>query len=657
MTISLFFIAIVAQASFSAAPTPPPATGGSSGTSVRITSPLGRSGVPGTIRIVAQISPALGAELGPVKFLIDGKLLETDSDGAPYAVEWVDENPFERREISVAVEDALGREATDRVVLEPFEILEETQVRSVLVEAAVQDPRGRFVKSLAPGAFRLLEDGVPQTIDLAQHETVGGVFALLIDSSASMSRRLPFVQRAAARLGEYMTAEDRTIVAPFSKRLLATTGPTDDRKTVDEAISSIRASGGTAILDSLIDLSRTLPESNGRRAIILITDGYDENSQANVDEVIAALKASRVTVYSVAIGGVAGISLKGEKVLRRIAQETGGRVFLPANDEQLEQVHTALVDDVQNRYVLTYTPANQKHDGRWREIMVQLTDPGRYRVSARPGYFAPKPAPVRPTLEFTVTDPQGRYLDVSADDLEVLEDGVPQRVDTFHEATQPVSIILALDASGSMRKREGDVIASARAFAEALRPQDELGIMLFADEAKLVHDLATNREGTQRAINEYKTHGGTALYDALSEALTRLQRVEGRRVVVLMTDGRDENNPGNGPGSKSTLPEVLTRLTGSGVTVFTLGLGARVDVTPLQQFADISGGRILLPEDVSQLAGEFARVVEDLRRRYLIAYTSSNGERDGAWRNVTIRVKSADGAQVRSHGGYSAPER
>jgi VWFA-related protein len=589
--------------------------------------------------------------------MIDGQLFQTDTDGAPYAVEWVDENPFERREITVAVQDALGRESADRVVLEPFEILEETQVRSVLVEAAVQDSQGRFVKSIRPDGFHLLEDGVPQAIDLARHEAVGGTFALLIDSSASMSRRLPFVQRTAATLGEYMTPEDRTIVAPFSKSVLAMTGPTDDRRTVEEAIGAIQARGGTAILDSLVGLSRGLPESTGRRAIILITDGYDENSKTSIDDAIAVLKESRVTVYCVAIGGVAGISLKGEKVLRRIAKETGGRVFMPANDEQLEHVHTALADDVQNRYLLTYTPANQTQDGKWREIKVQLAEPRTYRVAARPGYFAPKPAPVRPTVEFTVTDPHGRYLDVAADDLDVTEDGVAQRVDTFQESTQPVSIILALDASGSMRKKETDVIASARAFADALRPQDELGVMLFADDAKLVHDLATSRNGTQEAIDGYTTNGGTALYDALSQALTRLQTVAGRRVVVLMTDGRDENNPGNGPGSLSSLADVLKQLKGSGVTVFTLGLGSKVDTAPLQQFAEISGGRMLLPQDVSELGNEFDRVVEDLRRRYLIAYTSTNGERDGEWRKVEIRMKSAPDAHVRSKGGYSAPER
>ncbi len=631
-------------------------TGNGTLPSVRITSPLGRSGVPGSIRIVAQIHAETGAPLGPVKFFIDGQLFRTDEDGAPYVVEWTDENPFERREIAVAVTDALGREVRDSVVLEPFEITEETDVTSVMVEASVQDKNGRFVKALPQSAFSLLEDGVPQALDLARHEAVGATLALLIDSSSSMSRRLDFVQRTAATLAQYMTPLDRMVIAPFSKSLLPTTGPTDDQKTVAEAIGAIRSQGGTAILDSLAQIAKSFPESTGRRAVILITDGYDENSSTQFDDALACLKEAKLTVYVVAIGGVAGISLKGEKILRRIATETGGRMFMPTTEGQLELVHNALADDVQNRYLITYTPANQAHDGKWREISV-VTGVAEYRVKARPGYFAPKPAPIRPSIEFTATDLGGQYLEVAADDLELSENGVAQKVETFHEASQPVSIVLALDASGSMRHREADVIAAARAFTAALRPQDQLAVMLFADSVVLTHDLSTNRDATREAIDDYKTAGGTALYDALGEALARLKRTEGRRVVVVMTDGRDEDNPGTGPGSVRKLSDVLDALKDTGAAVFPIGLGTKVDTPMLEKLADMSGGRALMPQDVSTLGDEFQRVVEDLRRRYVVGYTSTNGERDGKWRDVEIKVKAERQITVRSLGGYTAPER
>jgi Ca-activated chloride channel homolog len=660
MLISAGFLVFLSQAGLGlaspASPIVPSASAAKTELAVRITSPLGRTGTADSVRIVAQIQCGQGTDVGPVRFYIDGKLLTTDTDGAPYVAEWVDENPFERREIAVAVSDAVGHEVRDSVVLEPFDIVEESDVTSVLVDAAVQDKTGRFLKNLPPSAFSVLEDGVPQVLDLARQEAVGATYALLVDSSGSMSRRLDFVQRTAGLLYDYMTPLDRTIVAPFARRVLSVTGPTDDRQTVADAIRAIHSNGGTAILDSLLQLAHGFPESEGRRVVILITDGYDENSVSGIDDVIAAIKASRLTVYAVGIGGVAGVSLKGEKVLRRLAAETGGRVFLPSTESQLEVVHTALVEEVHNRYLLTYTPKNQTKDGKWRRIAVEVPEP-TYHVSARPGYFAPKPAPVRPTIEFTATDPQGAYLSISADDLEVVEDDVAQKVETFHEATQPVSIVLVLDASGSMRKREVDVIASARAFVAALRPEDKVGVMLFADDVTLVQDLTADRAASNDAIDSYKTGGGTALYDAVSTALSRLEHTEGRRVIVAMTDGRDENNPGTAPGSTHTLNDVKRQLKENGTTMFAIGLGTKVDVAPLQELADLSGGRALLPQDVSELGNEFQRVVEDLRRRYVVGYTSTNGERNGQWRNVSISLKSAPQVTVRSVGGYSAPER
>ena len=127
----LLLLTSLLQAPLDAArPSPPAAVATiatASGISVRITSPLGRSGMHGRIRIVAQIRSDDTAPVNQVRFLIDQHLFKTDTDGPPYVVEWEDENPFERREIAVEVTDALGRGATDHVVLEPFDIVEEAR--------------------------------------------------------------------------------------------------------------------------------------------------------------------------------------------------------------------------------------------------------------------------------------------------------------------------------------------------------------------------------------------------------------------------------------------------------------------------------------------------------------------------------------------------
>ena len=152
--------------------------------------------------------------------------------------------------------------------------------------------------------------------------------------------------------------------------------------------------------------------------------------------------------------------------------------------------------------------------------------------------------------------------------------------------------------------------------------------------------MTTRRDWSLEAIDKYAPKGGTALYDAVYDALTRLRGIEGRRVVVVMTDGRDENNPGTGPGSVHTFEQVLERLKSVDATVFPVGLGAQIDRPVLEQLARASGGEAYFPQDVSTLGRDFNRILETLRRRYVVSYTCTNSTRDGAWRKVDIRSRS-----------------
>ena len=216
-------------------------------------------------------------------------------------------------------------------------------------------------------------------------------------------------------------------------------------------------------------------------------------------------------------------------------------------------------------------------------------------MRARPGYFAPRPPPVRPSIEFTLKDLTRELVDVTIDDLEVVEDGVAQKVEAFQEAVTPVSIVFALDASGSMKKATEDVKAAAKTFVQNVRPEDALALILFANKSEFAHDLTTRRDWSVEAIDKYVASGGTALYDAAFDALTRLRGIEGRRVVVLMTDGRDENNPGTAPGSVHTYPQVLERLKTVDATIYAVGLGAKIDRDEARGAGDDFRRRVLLP--------------------------------------------------------------
>ena len=621
---------------------------------VRITSPLGRTGLDGPIRIVAQVQRPSDTKLGPVKFFVDQKLLGSTEVGPPFAIEWTDENPYEAREIVAEVCTEGGQCGRDIVTLPPLEILEVSQVASVLVEASVRDHKGRNVGGLTIDDFRLAENDTPQTLDLVRSDAIETTYTLLLDTSQSMARRLDFVQSAAARMLKYLRPDDKVIVAPFTKTLGTITGPTGDRDTVIQAIAATRPGGGTAVLDSITKLPELLTGATGRQAVILMTDGYDEHSVASYEDAMRAAKAAQATLFVVGIGGTAGISLKGELALKTLAEQCGGRAFFPSRDEELPRIHDLIASDIQERYLLAYTPNNQEIDGSWRAITLTTGD-ATHKVRARPGYFAPKPPPLRATIEFVIANDADEGADeVTAEDLQLFEDGVEQTVDTFHAAVAPLSIVLALDASGSMKNAVDSVKAAAKSFVEALRPVDELSLVLFADGVVTAHDLTTNREWTVKGIDEYQASGGTALNDAVVAAVARLGRVDRRRAVVLLTDGRDENNPGTAPGSRHTLREALDEIKNVDAAIYPIGLGLKVDRASLMQFAAASGGEAFFPESVDALPAEYRRVIERLRRRYIASYISSNHVRDGEWRKVDI-VSRVPSVTITSRGGFFAP--
>ena len=621
--------------------------------SIEITSPLGRTGLPGKVRIVARVATARSDVIPQVRFYVDDVLIGTDNDGAPYAVEWDDKNPYERAKLRAELDDPTVGVVRHSVELPSFDVVEETSVMSVAVEASVQDAKGQFIRKLPQAEFSVFEDGHQQTLDTVTSEATPATFAVLVDSSQSMSRSIGFVQNAAGKLTKYLRDIDTVVLAPFRNGITTITGPTRDSATIIDAVKAIKPAGGTAILDALEDVSERFGDGAGRRVVVLISDGYDERSQGDADQVLDKLKASRVTVYVISIGGVAGVSLRGERLLRRIASETGGRAFFPWNEQQLSEAHATITDDVQHQYRLTYTPTNQVQDGSWRVITVATAHP-EYRVRARPGYRAPLPAPVRASMEFIAIDGGKQPVDLTAADLEVLEDGVPQKLETFSESIAPVSIMLALDGSGSMTRAAETARSAALAFVKSLRAEDPLGVMTFADKVALAHDLSTKRELSEEAVQAYETNGGTALYDALGEAVGRLKTVNGRRVVVLVTDGRDENAASNGPGSTRSWEQALADVSAVEATVYAIGIGQRVDRARLEQVAALTGGEAYFTTDVSELEANYHRIVEELRRRYQIGYTSTNSKRDGGWRKVEIRSK---GVTVRSRGGFFAPSR
>lgn len=619
---------------------------------IHITSPLGRTGLPGTIRVVARLDPYEGPAPTHVDFYAGDTLLASDTQGPPYDALWVDDNPFEQRQLKVQAFFPSGT-VSDTVVLKPLEVTEASEVSSVAVDASVLDHDGRFVSGLVAGDFALTENKIPQDLDSVAQQREPALFAVLVDSSQSMALRADAVRATASKLVEAIAPDDQVVIAPFSRHVLSVTGPTTDRQTVVDAIAAIRNSGGTAINDALREAASSLRTDVHRRSIVLLTDGYDENSESDINAAIAALHDHDITLYVLGLGGIAGISLQGEAALSKIANATGGRAWFPRDEPQIAKAYATIAADVEHRYVLTYTPRNQRRDGTWRAINVSVDRPGLI-VRARNGYSAPLPPPVRASVEFTAVGEGDTPVSVTRDDLKVFEDGEEQHPDTFAEAVLPVTIMMAIDASGSMKKSAAQVQNAAREFVTAMRPEDQLGLITFADKSNYVHSPTDHRDWSLKAIDAYTPAGGTALYDALYDSLAQLEDVKGRRVVVVVTDGVDENANSNGPGSLRTWEDVLHKLELVDATVYAVGLGSRVDRRRLSELAEKSGGAAYFPSDVSTLTVSYDKILDELRRRYVIGYQSTNLARDGHWRHVDIRPRQ-DGVAIRSRGGYYAP--
>ena len=171
---------------------------------IRITSPLGRTGTPGAVRIVARVENAGDAAIQGVKFFVNGTAVGQDADGPVYAVDWVDDNPFAPTVITVEVSDAKGRTATGRVDLAAFDFVEQAEVISVLVEATVHDKTGRPIAGLGKAGFVLEEDGARQELEVVRPEVMPATYVMLVDSSQSIAHGVGFLRDAVTRFMRYL---------------------------------------------------------------------------------------------------------------------------------------------------------------------------------------------------------------------------------------------------------------------------------------------------------------------------------------------------------------------------------------------------------------------------------------------------------------------
>jgi Ca-activated chloride channel homolog len=261
---------------------------------------------------------------------------------------------------------------------------------------------------------------------------------------------------------------------------------------------------------------------------------------------------------------------------------------------------------------------------------------------------------VEVTQVTAVVHDRGRFikgLPLSA--FRLLEDDVPQKITHFSSEGSPLDLVVAIDVSESMTQAMPQLKNSVKKFLSALSPKDQVSLTAFNDSMFTLTRRDTTPEQRLRAVDRLAPWGGTALYDVIVRGLQQLSKQAGRRVLVVFSDGDDKS-------SHSTLEAVEQAVRASDATLFMVALGRGVRNATLknsiEQLVDMSGGRALFVERSDQLDGPFAEILDELSNQYLIGYESSNGARNGAWREIKLELPD-HGYNVRARQGYNAPKK
>jgi len=263
-------------------------------------------------------------------------------------------------------------------------------------------------------------------------------------------------------------------------------------------------------------------------------------------------------------------------------------------------------------------------------------------------------------LFVTVTRDGERTLNLDQGDFQIFDNGAPQEIVTFGRDELPLTAVLLLDTSESMREKELEAVRQgAKAFLDGMKPADEAMVALFSDRLLRLTPFTSDKATLASTLSGVKSAGGTAVNDFLYLSLKALEMRQGQRVVVLFSDGSDVH---------SVLPasDVLWKARAGQALIYWIQLGGKHksftsawrdytandrEYDELEQAVRESGGRILPIERVGELELAFRNILQELRQQYALGYYPNNSKGDGKWHKIDVRVKGA--GRVRTREGYA----
>jgi VWFA-related protein len=243
---------------------------------------------------------------------------------------------------------------------------------------------------------------------------------------------------------------------------------------------------------------------------------------------------------------------------------------------------------------------------------------------------------------------------LSGEVIKVYEDGVEQRLWSEQEERVPASLVLILDSSGSMKQTMQDVLIAAKNLVTGLETQDQAEIIDFDSKVKVAQTFTHNKQSLSNVLDAIVADGGTALYDATAQGITDSKKRTGLKAIVLLTDGKDENAKGDGPGSTLILEQLKTLLVSSNIPVFTIGLGAGIDKPVLEAIASTSGGKAYYAKDANAVDKIYSEIITYLHSLHRFFYITHNGVHDNTQRKVLVKANNQLGIP-KTEMSYTAP--
>jgi Ca-activated chloride channel homolog len=262
----------------------------------------------------------------------------------------------------------------------------------------VTDKHGHYIPNLQQGDFALLDDQKAPAKVNSFHQQINLPLrvGIVIDASTSIRSRFQFEQQSATEflLDILKARSDKAFVMGFDVTPTVTQDWTNNIDGLETGVNRLRPGGGTALFDAvytacrdkMLDISRG--QEPFRKAIVLISDGDDNQSRVHPDEVIKECERAETIIYAISTNWTPSRG-KGDQVLTEMSESTGGRVFFPPSVDEMANSFKAIEEELRSQYALDYTPADFKADGSFRSIYLYCND-RRYTARAKKGYFAPR---------------------------------------------------------------------------------------------------------------------------------------------------------------------------------------------------------------------------------------------------------------------------